>query len=105
MHVAAYSEKAAFSQQQIADTCAEIVDPDLWSEEACSLMDMVDELHADSRISDGTWSRMATHFDDDQIVELVMLAGLYHAVSFIVNGLHMQNEEFAPRFPARSDLS
>lgn len=99
VHVAAFAEKAAFSQQQIADTCADDVDPDLWSEEAQSLIDMVDELHQDARISDRTWARLAQHFNDEQLVELTMLAGLYHAVSFMVNGLQIQREAFAPVFP------
>ena len=29
-----------------------------------------------------------------------MLAGLYHAVSYMVNATGVQNEAFAPAFPA-----
>jgi len=30
---------------------------------------------------------------------LIMLAGLYHAVSFVANATGVQHEAFAPRFP------
>jgi len=36
---------------------------------------------------------------DVQLVELIMLAGLYHAVSFATNAIGVQHEAFAPRFP------
>lgn len=36
----------------------------------------------------------------DQLVELVMLAGLYHAVSFMINATGVSHEPFAPGFPA-----
>jgi hypothetical protein len=28
-----------------------------------------------------------------------MLAGLYHAVSYVINAAGIQHEDFAPRFP------
>jgi len=34
------------------------------------------------------------------MVELIMLAGLYHAVSYMVNAADVQHEAFAPRFPS-----
>ncbi len=39
------------------------------------------------------------HFAPDQLVELIMLAGLYHAVSYMVNATRVQHEAFARRFP------
>ena len=33
-----------------------------------------------------------------------MLTGLYHAVSFIVNGFRIENESFAPEFPTVGNL-
>ena len=42
---------------------------------------------------------MSAHYDDAQLIELVMLAGLYHAVSFVVNAFRIENEDFAPDYP------
>ena len=35
----------------------------------------------------------------DQLVELLVLAGLYHAVSYVNNAIGIQHEDFAPGFP------
>jgi len=41
-------------------------------------------------------------FDEAQILELTMLAGLYHAVGFVVNVTGVARESFAPSFPDRT---
>ena len=104
VHVAAYATKAKFSKKQISDTCSSVIDIELWSEEQRNLIRMVDELHSQATISDSMWEKLARDFAPEQLVELVMLAGLYHAVSFVVNGLRISNEAFAPQFPGNPDL-
>ncbi|MEE4191803.1 MAG: hypothetical protein V2I66_09485 [Halieaceae bacterium] len=51
-------------------------------------------LHYDSQ-----WAALARHFDEEQLVELVMLAGLYQAVSFVVNAFRIPAECFAAAPP------
>ena len=104
VHVAAYTAKAKFSKKQISDTCSSVIDIELWSEEQRNLIRMVDELHSQATISDSMWEKLARDFAPEQLVELVMLAGLYHAISFVVNGLRISNEAFAPQFPGNPDL-
>jgi alkylhydroperoxidase family enzyme len=60
---------------------------------------LADELHNTQKVSDDLWATLSEHFNHEQLIELIMLAGLYHAVSFIVNGLKVPNEAFAPSFP------
>ena len=50
-------------------------------------------------VDDALWEELSAHFAPDQLVELIMLAGLYHAVSYVVNATGVQHEAFAPRFP------
>lgn len=100
VHVAAFSEKAQFTQEQVADTLSEKINESLWSKEQQSIINMVGELHSQSTVSDSAWAELEAHFNSAQLVELIMLAGLYHAVSFIVNALNIENESFAPTFPA-----
>jgi len=38
---------------------------------------------------------------DEQRIELIVLAGLYHMVSFVTNALALPLEPFAARFPQR----
>jgi alkylhydroperoxidase family enzyme len=64
------------------------------------LVALVDELHDTSTVSDQTWTALTEHYDEAQLVELVALAGQYHAVSFMANALGVEREDAAQRFPA-----
>ena len=75
------------------------------SEEERLLRDLVDELHDSATLSGETWSRLAARFDASQLVELVVLAGMYHTISFVTNAFGIAREEFGARFPeARAPL-
>ena len=39
-------------------------------------------------------------FSDEQILELILLAGFYHTVAYLTNGLRLPLEAYAARFPA-----
>jgi alkylhydroperoxidase family enzyme len=65
---------------------------DGWEEREALLLQAADELHADSRISDATWERLAQHLDEQQLIELPMLVGQYHLVAFALNSLGVQPE-------------
>ena len=99
VHVAGFANKAGFSDDQIAGTCSKPIDARIWSEEQQVLLRLVDELHVTSNVESETWSELSTFFTDEQLIELIMLTGLYHAVSFVANSLKVENETFAPKFP------
>lgn len=101
VHVAGFAQKAGFSDEQVAATCQRTLDANLWSDEQLALLQLVDELHETAQLGDETWTTLRRFFSEEQLIELIMLAGLYHAVSFIVNGLKVENEVFAPRFPVK----
>jgi alkylhydroperoxidase family enzyme len=98
VHVASFAKKAQLSQAQVDDTLSTKINSELWSDQQASLLAVADELHQTQTISDALWLSLSAHFDHEQCIELIMLAGLYHAVSFIVNGLKVSNETFAPSF-------
>lgn len=99
VHVAAYNGKAAFSPQQLADTCAATTDASLWSDAEQALLALADSLHGSSTVDDELWQRLSEHYRDEQLIECLLLVGFYHAVSFMVNGLRVELEAHAPRFP------
>jgi len=75
-------------------------DDPCWSLEDRLVIRLADQLHDTNRADDTLWKEMSAHFVPDQLVELIMLAGLYHAVSYMVNATGVQHEAFAPRFPS-----
>jgi len=62
------------------------------------LVRMCDELHDTSTLSDETWEAVRRHYDEMQALELIYTVGMYHTVSFLVNGLDLENEAFGARF-------
>ena len=99
VHVAGFAAAAGLSREQVEDTMCQAIDPNLWTDKQRCLIGCVDALHERQSIPDTLWARLAEHYADDQLVEIVMLAGLYHAVSFVVNALRVDHEPSAPRFP------
>jgi len=100
VHVAAFGAKAAWTPEQIAASVRGTPEDGCWSNEERAVLLLADELHRTSSVSEGAWRQLTTLFAPDQLIELVMLAGLYHAVSFMVNAFGVQHEPSAPRFPA-----
>ena len=99
VHVAGFNGKAGFSPQQLADTCAANTDASLWSDAEQALLALADSLHSSSTVDDGLWQRLSEHYREEQLIECLLLVGFYHAVSFMVNGLRVEHEAHAPRFP------
>jgi hypothetical protein len=59
---------------------------------------VADALHDTSRIDDGLWERLSKEMTEVQVVDLLMLCGWYHAISFAANGIELEMEPAAPRF-------
>lgn len=55
-----------------------------WSQPDAALIRAADELNHGSKISDATWEELGPFFDDADRLEIVMLVGNYHLVSFFV---------------------
>ena len=72
-------------------------DPAFDDRQAC-LVRMCDELHETSTLGDEIWEELRRHFDEMQILELIYTVGMYHTVSFLVNGLGLENETFGAKF-------
>jgi alkylhydroperoxidase family enzyme len=101
VHVASFAGKAGFSTSQINDTTSATSNLSLWSPQQQLLITLSEQLHNNQRVEDALWEKLQTHYQADQLIELVMVAGLYHAVSFMVNACQITPESFAPRFPCR----
>lgn len=99
VHVAFFAQQADLSRADIARTVHGA--PSDWSDEKDSLLiSLADALHDESSVTDALWQRIAAFWTDEQVIELVMLAGLYHAVSFVCTTTQVQLEPGGLRFPA-----
>jgi alkylhydroperoxidase family enzyme len=105
VHIATFGGKAQCTPAQIHSTVHGGAGDTCWSAEDRLVIRLADQLHDTNRASDALWEEMSARFQPDQLVELIMLAGLYHAVSYMVNATGVQHEAFAPRFPRRPSES
>jgi 4-carboxymuconolactone decarboxylase len=64
----------------------------VWSQAERSMIRLVDELHDTARISDALWTELRRHWSDAQLVELIVVVGFHHLISFVVNGLGVEIE-------------
>ncbi len=102
VHVAGFAAPAKIDHNQIADTQQKEMDRSLWNDKQLDLLSLVDQLHETQTCDDELWMKLRVHYREDQLIELIMLAGLYHAVSFIVNSVQIEKEPFAPGFESTS---
>jgi alkylhydroperoxidase family enzyme len=99
VHVAFFAERVDLSAAQVTSlTHGGAGDPCWVCERDRLLIEAADALHEDADISDELWSRLAGEFSAEQLLDLLMLAGWYHAISFTANAARVAGEDGAPRF-------
>ena len=99
VHVAAFAKAAGLSDAEVRHTVSVPADPDAWPPHEAALIAMVDALHETSTVDDATWAALSGHYDEAQCVELLMLAGWYHAISFVCNAARVPLEAWQARLP------
>jgi len=97
VHVTFFAEKAELTEQQAAATVSPLAD-DSWNPRDRLVLQMADELHDSAAISDALWSELKEVFSDEQLLELIALAGYYRTISCIVNTCRLVPEPYAARF-------
>jgi alkylhydroperoxidase family enzyme len=70
-----------------------------WDAFEATLCLAADELHVEHVISDQTWTTLSERYDEQQMIEVPMLVGYYHLVSYTLNSLGVPIEEGTPGFP------
>jgi AhpD family alkylhydroperoxidase len=68
-----------------------------WGALDANLLRATDELIDDHVVSDATWSRLADHLDEHQLMELVFVIGTYTALAMAFNSFGLQlDDDLAP---------
>jgi len=99
VHIAAFGGKAHWTPAQMRSTVHGGAADECWSVEDGLIILLADQLHDTNQVDDALWAKLSAQFTADQLVELIMLAGKYHAVSYLINAMGIQHEAFAPKFP------
>ncbi|WP_409464843.1 carboxymuconolactone decarboxylase family protein [Amycolatopsis sp. GA6-003] len=99
VHVAVYAAKAGLTPEQIRSLTFGGPDDPCWgSEDDRVLIRLCDALHESATVEDDLWAELARRHSDEALLELLMLAGFYRMISYLVNGLALPLEGAAARF-------
>jgi alkylhydroperoxidase family enzyme len=99
VHVAFFAPRVGLDDDQLTSlTHGSPADP-CWTDPAeAALIRAVDQLHDSADIDDAAWQELAAHRSDAQLLDVLLLAGWYHAISFAATVARVEPEEWAPRF-------
>lgn len=99
VHALAFAKPLGITDEQLAATVNGSADDPAWSQDDALLVAAADQLHDTSDISEDLWQKLAARFSDDQLLELVIVAGWYRLLSYVINATRVEREPWAPRFP------
>jgi 4-carboxymuconolactone decarboxylase len=102
VHVAVFGRDVGLSDDQLWSTVHGTANDAVWSPRQALLIRLVDELHATSGLSEKLWAQLVGRWSPEQLVELLVVVGQYHTISFLTNALDVELEDYAERFPAPS---
>lgn len=98
VHVTMFAERAGLTEPEVRATLEFPADAGIWPERELLLLQLADELHRHSQLSDAVWDGLTAHYSDEQLLEMLAIAGAYHTISFIANAARLAPEAFAARF-------
>jgi 4-carboxymuconolactone decarboxylase len=99
VHVVAFGEPLSLTDEQLAATVDGTAQDSAWSPGEALLIRLADELHDACGVSDELWADLAERFADDQLLELIIIAGWYRLLSYVINAARVELEPWAARFP------
>ncbi|WBB58043.1 carboxymuconolactone decarboxylase family protein [Streptomyces sp. WMMC500] len=101
-HAATLAPQAGLSPEQLRATAdIDTAANTSWPPRHAALLDAVDALHDTAHLPQPAWDALRVHYDDAQLLEFLVLAGWYRTISYLANGLLLDEEPWAVPFPAR----
>ncbi|HTU39157.1 MAG TPA: hypothetical protein VMF35_14260 [Acidimicrobiales bacterium] len=99
VHVAFFAERAGLGAAQLTSLTHGSADDRCWDATRDRLLiRLVDELHETADVGAPLWDALVAEFGDDELLDLLMLCGWYHAISFTARAARVPLEPGAPTF-------
>ena len=99
VHAVAFGKPLGLTDKQIAATVSGEASDPVWSERDTLLVRLCDELHETSTVSDELWAALAAQWEPEQLLELVVTAGWYRLIAYVINASGVPLEAWSQRFP------
>ncbi len=99
IHVSYFAARAGFTDAQVVSlTCGRPAD-DCWQTARDRLLiGTVDVLDDTGDVPDELWAELSRTFDEPQLIDLLLLTGWYHAISYVARATRLAPEPGAPTF-------
>jgi alkylhydroperoxidase family enzyme len=98
VHLALFGDRVGLTAEQRRSITHGGPDDSCWPAEEAVLLRAVDELHDHADVGDATWAGLEAVLTAEQVLDLLLLAGWYHAISYAANAARVAPEDGAPRF-------
>lgn len=110
VHVAFFAERVGLDGEQVASIAHGTADDPCWTEQRDRLLiRTADALHDGSTVDDELYRELAGAFGERELLDVFMLCGWYHAISYTANAAGVEPEPGAPAFadymPRRANSS
>jgi 4-carboxymuconolactone decarboxylase len=99
VHAVVYGKPLGLTDEQLHATVHGDAGDPAWSAADALLIRLADQLHESCRVSDELWAALAERFAEEQLLELLIVAGQYRLIAYVINGSQVQLEPWAERFP------
>jgi len=100
VHAVAFGKPLGLSDEQLHSTVHGSSADACWDSVQSIVFELADQLHKTSAVSDELWRSLEQEFAAEQLLELIVTAGWYHLISYICNGVRVEQEDWGARFPA-----
>lgn len=99
----AFGRRAGLTDEQIRGV--QTADASLFDDRECAVLAFAGELSTESHVSDATWAKVASFFNEEELVELTMVTSAYNMVSRMLNALEVDLDPPAARDMAELGIS
>ncbi len=100
VHAVGFGKSVGLTEQQIAATADPAAGNGTWTDKDLLLLHLADELYTTDHIADALWAELAAVWAPAQLLELIVIAGWYRTLAYVLNAVRVQHEPWAARFPA-----
>lgn len=98
VHWTAFAQAAGLGEREREAIVSTPADLDGLAPRDRLLIRLVDALHDKADADDALWQALSAQWTQPQLIELLMLAGWYHAISYVCNAAQVPLESWAARW-------
>ena len=103
VHVVFYADRVALTPAQVTSLTVGGSGDACWtSQRDRLLLRLVDALHDTADVDDALWAELAAEFREPELLDLLLLCGWYHAISYVARAARVPLEPGAPTFASVS---